>query len=146
MLDIEATDLLRERSCEYSLLSERGEHPYLQYIWRGNELKELEQVLEYLRLIMPSMTMYLFVHNHCGAVQTTSEEVLSKALPLVAWFETWSAVSEHGAHGIMLDMDVDDDPGKGVLGTSSYDEYTLMAKGDRFVRALTLMFGVMPPP
>jgi hypothetical protein len=136
VLDLEATDHLWELILECYQRCEQGEHPYLHRTWRGSELEELQQVLAHLRRTVPAMPMYLFVHKYCGAVQTTSEELVEKALPLVARFDVWSAVSEDGAHWMLLDMTVDDDPGEDALGTTPYDEYALEVAGELFVEAL----------
>jgi hypothetical protein len=79
---------------------------------------------------------FVFLLEAYESEQTTSEELLEKALPLVARFDIWSAVSEDGAHWMLLDMTVDDDPGENELGTTPYDEYTLEVAGELFVEAL----------
>lgn len=133
LLDLEQTDTLEEMLEAKRKACLSASMICFQETWSNEEVNSLRQLILSLRGRLPAIEMVLFTSKseYCGAVQTSSSEILERAFYLISLDQDeLVAFSEDASTGIILSYDTDKHE------TGNEEVYELLVWGDAWLEAL----------
>lgn len=133
LLDLERTDEVRDALRRARQSSRASGDAAFRRTWPAGEVEEVRRALATLRERAPECRLYLFraLSDDCGAVETTSSEVLDNAFRLVGLDqEEVVAVNDDASYYLGLGYNTDH------LKTGLVEVYDLLVWGEDWLSAL----------
>ena len=143
VLDLETTDKLWKILLGERQLHLEGAKPSLRRIWLADDIEEVKRLLNGLKERIPDRPMVLFrsLSEYCGAVETTSREVLENAFRLISLDgEDLMAIDYEGSYGIVFENYTE------WTETGSLEVYQLLIWGMEWLDTLSNQQALENPP